>query len=219
MENNQLTILSPKGSTLIKQSDVFTRPNIYQLKKAHSTAVLVSAICKIVEDKIRNFNFTMPMTAEQRVVFAEEFIDLYYTDTLEDLVMMFRYAIAGRIGSRYNTCDPRTLFEWYKEYLDIKLQEKERIIKQTSKVEDAPPREIPPQLQELIKKYTARPPKVDHRKPTHSDFMSTVEYMPLKKLESLLEALQNPEVFNPEEVAEDIAKVKKLIKEKSGETN
>lgn len=219
-----LPILSQNKSTSVQLSDVFTAPTIWQLenKGGHSKRSIKLVICEIVTKKLDNFNLTLPMTKEQTVVFAEEWVALYYTDTLEDLVMMFRYVISGRVGKIYNRVDPRTLFEWYREYLEIKLAEKEVLHKEKIGVVRPEPkkekREMPPQLLELIEKLKKKPfkessnEKTEKFKPTQEKFVASFKGLSLGELTSLQKQLKNASIHGNYD--DELKEIKELIENK-----
>ena len=127
--------------------------------------------------------------------------------------MMFRYAIGGRIGKRYNTCDPRTLFEWYREYLEIKLSAADSRRKEKKAENDYVPRKVPKQLNELVERFKKKPYESSGKASTFEDFMDTIDTLPLHRLTNLKKQLEMGVVYDSFD--KDIERVNELIESKT----
>lgn len=88
---------------------------------------MLSTISDAIFDGLQGITVNHGMTDKQVMIFCEDFLEIYYTDSLEDLIMMFKYLRRGELGTIYNRLDVPTLFEAYKVYLGIKDAERTKI--------------------------------------------------------------------------------------------
>jgi len=111
-------------ATSIKEA--LSKPTIKQLAKDNDPTTIVLAIAHLSNKYLQAFNVSQSMTADQIMLFAEDFYETYYTDTLDDLKLMFSMVRRGEIGKIYNRIDGLIVFEWYREYLEKKYEARER---------------------------------------------------------------------------------------------
>lgn len=141
----------PQSSTI---EEALQQPTILQLQKQHNLTKgeIIHTIAIMVDKYLNAFNVKQQMDAEQIVLFAEDFFDTYYTDTLDDLKLMFKEVRVGNIGDIYGRIDGQVLFGWYRQYLEKKYEVRERIIKS-----DNPMKHLPEEkLQFLVDRYKAK---------------------------------------------------------------
>lgn len=141
--------LFPTSTTI---EEVFTKKNIIQLSKEYSKGEIITAIVLITSKYLSVFNINKPMNADQILLFAEDFFDTYYTDTLDDLKLMFKEVRVGNIGDIYGRIDGQVLFGWYRQYLEKKYEVRERIIKSENPMKHLPEEK----LQFLVDRYKAK---------------------------------------------------------------
>jgi hypothetical protein len=74
-----------------------------------------------------NFNVGKKFTEEQAIVMAFDLIEVFGYETLEDVVLMFKYARQGKIGDGKDfKLDSQTVFhKWIPEYLNLKAEHRE----------------------------------------------------------------------------------------------
>ena len=65
------------------------------------------------------------MTDEQALDTASILIDKYQFETVEDFVLMFREAKAGKYGHLKNRLDGQVIFDWMDKYMDQKADHRE----------------------------------------------------------------------------------------------
>lgn len=76
-----------------------------------------------------NFNVGKKFTDEQAVMMAVDLIDIFAHETIEDVLLMFKFARTGRIGDgKEFKLDSQTVFhKWVPQYLELKAEARERI--------------------------------------------------------------------------------------------
>lgn len=89
-------------------------------------------------------------------LWVNDFLELYYTDSFEDLAMMFKLARQQQLSKDYHYVDGLLLFQWYKEYLNLKLDKREKIL-HDKKIKPVEYRKTPisESAQEIIDKIKA----------------------------------------------------------------
>lgn len=106
---------SINGTALTKVERALTKPN---LTKIISYLVLRTA---------SNFNVGKNITPEQAGMIAYDMVDKYKWETLEDIVLMFKYARQGKIGDgkNYNLDQQTILHSWMPQFLELKAEQRE----------------------------------------------------------------------------------------------
>jgi len=85
-------------------------------------------VAGIVAEVLQPFKEKNKMSLGDIALWTEDFLELYYTDSFEDLAMMFKLARQGQLSQDYHLIDGVKLFGWYKEWLELKWNEKEHRI-------------------------------------------------------------------------------------------
>lgn len=101
-------------------------------------ATMIKAIIAIVEAELQNFQVAHKISGDAIITFAVDFFTEYKAECIEDLALMFREARRGRLGKDFNRIDSTTLFNWFREYLDMKYAEKEKQLHNKKHVQAAP---------------------------------------------------------------------------------
>ena len=94
---------------------------------------VVKAISYLVLRLSENFNVGKKFSSEQASILAMDLFEVFGYETLEDVVLMFRYARQGKIGDGKDfKLDSQTVFhKWVPEYLELKAIERENQHKKT----------------------------------------------------------------------------------------
>lgn len=72
------------------------------------------------------FNVRANLTDMQSVVLANDLMEVFNYETLEDVVLMFKLARQGRFGQVFGRLDSETIMGgWVPAYLELKAQERE----------------------------------------------------------------------------------------------
>ncbi len=105
-----------QGLSLNKLSNEIERKNV------------VKAISFLVLRLSENFNVGKKFTSEQASLMAMDLFEIFSYESLEDVVLMFKYARQGRIGDGKDfKLDSQTVFhKWVPEYLELKAIEREQ---------------------------------------------------------------------------------------------
>jgi hypothetical protein len=104
-----------EGTRLNKLATVIEKKNV------------IKAITYLTARLADNFNVGKKFTIEQSSLMALDLFDVFGYETLEDVVLMFKYARQGRIGDGKDfKLDSQTVFhKWVPEYLELKAVERE----------------------------------------------------------------------------------------------
>jgi hypothetical protein len=96
---------------------------------------VIKAIAYLALRLSENFNVGKKFTPTQASMMALDLFEVFGFETLEDVVLMFKYARQGRIGDGKDfRLDSQTVFhKWIPAYLELKAQEREN---QHQKVKD-----------------------------------------------------------------------------------
>lgn len=87
---------------------------------------------EVIKEIIRVIEFFLTITGKeleqfQIIVLAGDLYEKFRTDTLEDVVLMFKMARMGDFGKVFKF-DTFTVMDWANAYLDRKSEERERLI-------------------------------------------------------------------------------------------
>lgn len=113
---SDLTITSAmEGVRLNKLSSLIEKKNV------------IKAITYLTARLAENFNVGKKFTVNQASIMAVDLFEMFGYETLEDVVLMFKYARQGRIGDGKDfKLDSQTVFhKWIPEYLELKAIERE----------------------------------------------------------------------------------------------
>lgn len=190
MNEIQITNSQDFLPTSTKIEEVFTKRNLVQLTKDYSKGEIITVIAFLTQKYLSAFNIAKPMTAEQILLFAEDFYETYYTDTLDDLKLMFKEVRLGNIGTIYNRIDGQVIFEWYRVYLEMKYEAREKLIRE-QKDENANVLNglsKSEKLQKLVDRYRINPKveKENDNALTFNSWKDTLPYFTDQQLEAQL---------------------------------
>lgn len=103
------------GNTLNKLSTQIEKKNV------------IKAIAYLTLRLSENFNVGKKFTASQASIMALDLFEVFGYETLEDVMLMFKYARQGRIGDGKDfKLDSQTVFhKWIPAYLELKAKERE----------------------------------------------------------------------------------------------
>lgn len=97
----------------------------------------------VVSQIIRIIEFFLEVTGKelesyQIQILAGDIYEKFKTDSLDDVILMFKMARQGDFGKVYK-CDTFEIMEWSNKYLDFKSASREKLIKQRKKEADPQP--------------------------------------------------------------------------------
>lgn len=116
MFESDLTIeKAMNGTSLIKLSKSIEKINV------------ITAITYLTVRLAENFNVGKKFTTDQSAVMAMDLFEVFGYETLEDVVLMFKYARQGKIGDGKDfKLDSQTVFhKWIPDYLNLKAEFRE----------------------------------------------------------------------------------------------
>lgn len=101
--------------------------SIRSLSKTLQKKDIIKSISFFIHRFNDNFNAKGKLTDEQIGLMAMDLFDMFGYETLEDVMLMFKYARQGKIGDgRDFKLDSQTVFhKWMPEYLELKSIERE----------------------------------------------------------------------------------------------
>ena len=104
-----------EGTRLNKLSTLIEKKNV------------IKAITYLTARLADNFNVGKKFSIEQSSLMALDLFEIFGYETLEDVVLMFKYARQGKIGDGKDfKLDSQTVFhKWVPEYLELKAVERE----------------------------------------------------------------------------------------------
>lgn len=161
-----------------------TATNIFQLKKEYPRDI-ARITTQLLTEGLEGIGHEM--SSKAIALWATDFIEIYYTDSLEDLAMMLKLARTSQLSKCYGKADSAQLFAWYIEYLDIKLDEKEKqIVKKKEEIIDKA------DLKKIHETYKKLKKKKRDNRPDH-----------IKTLEAKIEqARKYQDLFTPKQFKE-----------------
>lgn len=94
-----------------------------QIEKKNVVKVITYLTSRLAD----NFNVGKKFSIEQASIMALDLLEVFNYETIEDVVLMFRYARQGKIGDGKDfKLDSQTVFhKWVPEYLELKAIERE----------------------------------------------------------------------------------------------
>ena len=101
--------------------------NIRKLERVVGKKNIIKAISYLLLRLSENFNMKGKFTSEQAAITAIDLFEIFGYESLEDVVLMFKYVRQGRIGDGKDfKLDSQAVFnKWVPQYLDLKAQERE----------------------------------------------------------------------------------------------
>lgn len=105
-----------EGTTLSKLTS--------QIEKRNVVKVVTYLTTRLAD----NFNVGKKFSVEQASIMAMDLLEVFNYETIEDVVLMFRYARQGKIGDGKDfKLDSQTVFhKWVPEYLELKAELREQ---------------------------------------------------------------------------------------------
>lgn len=123
-ENDGLGLLDIESNLSV--SKAMNSTQIYKLSRAIERRNVIKAIAYLTLRLSDSFNVKQKFTDEQASMLALDLAEVLHYETLEDVVMMYKYARQGKIGSNEYKLDGQTVMQkWVPEYLELKAIEKE----------------------------------------------------------------------------------------------
>lgn len=101
---------------------------IYEAKK-QDPAMVVKLIARLIDLTSVFFNVNKNIDEYQLFMIANEVADNFQYENIEDLILCFKYARAGRYGSfsqLYGRIDGEVIFNWLNQYMMLKAEEREK---------------------------------------------------------------------------------------------
>lgn len=93
---------------------------VFQLKKQLSEEDLMKVVIFLIKNFCDSFNLKESMNALQIVEAANEFLEKYTHDSIEDFILCLKKAKNGEYGPIYNRIDRTVIFEFWAKYLEEK---------------------------------------------------------------------------------------------------
>jgi len=130
--DNQLTgpqgpkQLSRKITNRLTISDAVKCVTIRTLVIANGEQITLEAIIEVVNHGLNQFTSENTMNEIQTAQFAKDFLNFWDAESLEDLIITFQLARNGQFGKVHNRIDSSVIFNWFREYLELKVEERER---------------------------------------------------------------------------------------------
>ena len=110
--------------------DALNAPILKKVYKA-SPYPTIAVVIAIIGQYASQLNINKTLTADQMTIMATDLIEYFECDTLEDIVLLFKYARQGKFDSSFDArskFDIKVVTKWLPQYMDIKAQERERMI-------------------------------------------------------------------------------------------
>ncbi|MDY3352317.1 hypothetical protein PG357_10030 [Riemerella anatipestifer] len=149
---------------------------------------------KAIKEIIRIIEFFLTVTGQQMetfqiIIMAGDLYEKFKTDTLEDVVLMFKMARQGDFGKVYKF-DTFTVMEWANTYLLRKSEEREKLLRFAKPKAKEEPKgkyfhELPAELQEKFKRIR-NPTTQKFLTPKITDFLATQKHR-----DAISKALEN----------------------------
>lgn len=101
--------------------------NLNTLSKLIEKINVVKAVAYFALRLSENFNVGKKLTDDQASIMAFDLLDIFKYETIEDVLLMFKYARQGKIGDGKDfKLDSQTVFhKWVPQYLELKAIERE----------------------------------------------------------------------------------------------
>jgi len=120
------------GSLALFESDLtiekaLNGTSLLKLSKSIEKINVITAITYLTIRLADNFNVGKKFTTDQSAVMALDLFEVFGYETLEDVVLMFKYARQGKIGDGKDfKLDSQTVFhKWIPDYLNLKAEFRE----------------------------------------------------------------------------------------------
>jgi hypothetical protein len=133
---------------------------VREIKKNVSEKDLLKIVSFMITTCISSFNVTTKPSHEQQrlqiYTMANDFIDKFRNESLEDFALCFKKARTAEMGTSYNRIDSETLFGFMRVHLESKAYERENVNAKLKypKIDNTPSLG-PPKDPEALKHYEA----------------------------------------------------------------
>lgn len=123
-DNNSSDLLMFESELTIRKA--MESISLGKLSKTIEKRNVVKAIAYLVLRLSDHFNVKQKFTDEQASMLALDLSETFSYETLEDVVLMFKYARQGKIGGSEYKLDGQTVMQtWVPQYLELKAEERE----------------------------------------------------------------------------------------------
>ena len=110
-----------------KVAEAMTGSSLQSLTKSLSRKDVIKSISFLINRFNENFNANGKFNDMQIATVSMDLFDIFQFESLEDVMLMFKYARQGKIGDGKDfKLDSQTIFhKWVPEYLELKANERE----------------------------------------------------------------------------------------------
>lgn len=92
--------------------------------------VTMKVIAYLLERLNDQFNMNLKINRPQLITIAFDLMHKFKGETIEDVVLFFRMARQGELGSKLHRLDSHVIFnEWFPVYMDLKSMNREDVLK------------------------------------------------------------------------------------------
>jgi len=126
---------SDETELIIFESDLsiekaFTGTYLRVLQKTDKRST-IKTLVYIISRMNDSYNMNLKLNDNQTLQLAVDLLDVFRNESIEDIILMFKYARQGKIGGKIFKLDSQTIFNsWVPSYLELKAIERERRIAQ-----------------------------------------------------------------------------------------
>lgn len=118
MIDSHMALISASSGLTIEKS--LQSPKVFQLKKQLEEADLMKVVVFVIKNFCDSLNVKDNMNALQVVEAANEFVEKYTHESLEDFILCLKKGKNGEYGPIYNKIDRSVLFSFWAKYLEEK---------------------------------------------------------------------------------------------------
>lgn len=102
-------------------------PSIYEIKKNISAKQTLKAVREIILNSAKTFKFSENMDLSQATILASDLLNYFRNESLEDIILMFKMARQGELGSGKGRLDHDVVFNIFvPAYLEKKAEAREK---------------------------------------------------------------------------------------------
>jgi hypothetical protein len=107
---------------------------IRDVEKSIGVRSLIKAISFVIINGCESFNIKGNINKHQAFVLSSDLVEMYRTESVEDIIMMFKYARLGKLNDKpiWRVDSQVILGEWFPAYLELKAEELEKVNRQKS---------------------------------------------------------------------------------------
>ena len=169
---SDLTVGKALNGTMINK---LTKTNIKETIKT-----LVLMISRMND----HFNASQKLNQEQIITLALDLTDVFKYETLEDVLLMFKYARQGKIGGKVYKLDSSTIFnEWVPDYLELKAIEREKKLAkeraERMKLEQETSSNINDKVKDILNSFKVTKKTTKHKKTYYNNYLEFIDKLPV----------------------------------------